>query len=157
MKIREAHIQLKHPQYIGFFILEEAKRYMGNLFHNVIKYHFPDTRCAYTDTDSMLLIFKNINIIDSLKDTPLFEYFDTSNFDRSHPCFDESRRNQMGLLKSETGNCHISEFVCLQPKCYAIRLADGNLKSACKGVRKQIKEEIPFQAYLDVHNSTNLE
>ena len=157
MKIRDGKIDLKHPQYIGFFILEEAKRYMGNLFHNIIKQYYPKTRCAYTDTDSMLLIFEGINIIESLKDTPLFDYFDTSNFDQSHACYDNSRRNKIGLLKSETGSCHISEVVCLQPKCYAIRLADGTLKTACKGVHKKMKDQIPFQTYLDIHNSLKKE
>ena len=153
IKLRDNNIRLNHPQYIGFFILEEAKKYMANLFHNVIKKFYPNTRCAYTDTDSMLLIFKGINIIDSLKDTPLIDYFDTSNFDRNHSCYDASKHDQIGLLKSETGSCHISEIVCLQPKCYAIRLSDGSLKTACKGINRTVAGEIPFQTFLDVHNS----
>ena len=30
-------------------------------------------------------------------------------------------------------------------------------KYACKGVHKRIKEEISFQAYLDIHNSVQVE
>ena len=153
MKIRQKSVTLSHPQYCGFFVLEEAKRHMGHLFHNVIRKTFPDVRCAYTDTDSFLLIFKNINIIDSLHETPLFEYFDTSNFHSDHAGYSQQNAFKLGLLKSETGSVHIKEFVCLSPKCYCIKLADSKLKSASKGTRKTEKEKISFEHYLKIHKS----
>ena len=133
--------------------MEEAKRHMGHLFHNIIRDAFPDVRCAYTDTDSFLLVFKNINIIENLRETPLFQYFDTSNFDKNHRCYSEENAFKLGLLKSETGSVHISEFVCLSPKSYCIKLADSNVKAACKGIHKREKEKISFERYLDIHNS----
>ena len=153
MKIRAKTVNLLHPQYCGFFVLEEAKRHMGFLFHNVIREEFPDVRCAYTDTDSFLLVFKGINIIDDIRKTSLFKYFDTSNFDKDHDGYDEENAFKLGLLKSETGSVHIKEFVCLSPKCYCIKLADSTIKSTCKGVRKSEREKICFERYLEIHNS----
>ena len=152
MKMNQKKIKLNHPQYIGFVILEEAKRFMHDLFYLKIKKAHPQTRCAYHDTDSLLLVFENLNIVDELrkKDNKFQEFFDTSNFLKEG---DSTRKGVLGLLKSETGDTRIKEFICLQPKCYSILLEDETTKTATKGVKKSEKLNLTYSNFERVHNS----
>ena len=159
MKHHDKRIRLCHPQYMGFFVLEEARRMMLDTYYNKIKSIFKDTRMAYTDTDSLVLVFSGFDIYKLLETSgnPLEELFDTSNFKLDISKGDPSRKGRLGLLKSETKDIHISEFVCLQPKCYSILLGDGSKKSRCRGVTENEQAGMTHDDYLDVHNSIKFE
>ena len=55
----------------------------------------------------------------------------------------------IGMMKSETGERHIEEFVGLRAKLYAYKMAeDGKEEKKCKGIKKTtIKKEITFDNY----------
>ena len=47
-----------------------------------------------------------------------------SNFPPGHDLYHNSRKGQLGLLKSQTGHVAIKEVICLAPKAYSILSAD---------------------------------
>lgn len=63
------------------------------------------------------------------KREPLSKLVDFPNFPKTHPLYDNSRRGQLGLLKSEVGDREIMEVIVLQAKSYSVQLADhSNIK-----------------------------
>ena len=107
------------------------------------------------DTDSMLLCIKTPSIERELTSSPLKDWIETSNFNSNHPLYDESRKGQLGLLKSETGEKVIKEFIGVKPKAYSLLLVDDCIKNSCKGIPKSEKKLITHDRYIDVLFNNN--
>ena len=121
--------------YIGWFVLELSNLYMYKLFYyNVFKKQFGENvKLQYMNTVSFLLNFKHVDVYKEMKEGKLAEYMDLINFPTTHPMCDDTKRNNLGLLKSETADVPITKAFCFAPKCYRILLDNGQEK------KKQLK------------------
>merc|ERR1712212_292712 len=106
MKERSKNIALVHPNYVGWHILEMSKHYMYDLYYNIFKKEFGDNvSLLYSDTDSFLLKFENVNIYEKMAaGEVLYDYVDSSNFNENYSLFTNDKKGMLGLLKSETGS-----------------------------------------------------
>ena len=103
VKQYKASIRPKSPIHVGFFILERAKAYMYELYYNKLKPHYKERlRLLYSDTDSFLLEFIGPDFMHEAIHGELSKYMDRSNFPKDHKYFDDSRKGELGYLKSET-------------------------------------------------------
>ena len=85
MKLSSDKIELKYPLYVGWFVLELSKYHMYNFYYNVLKKTYGNNvNLVYSDTDSFLLEFQNVDIYSELCKKPLMDYMDTSNFPSDH-------------------------------------------------------------------------
>ena len=141
-------LKMKQCWIVGFSILEISKFIMQNLMYNEIKKVYKEkVSVVLSDTDSWILILPAKNTHEAL--LPLKHVMDFSNYEKKSPFFDESRKNQPGLLKNEVPNEAIKRVVALQSKTYAIKTVSNKVDLKCKGVKKNVKEKIPFKAFLN--------
>ena len=148
-------IRFDSPLHLGWFILERSKTFMYDLFYNKIKKWYPDGKVslAYTDTDSLLLVFHGIDFMHEAKYGKISTILDRSNFGQDHPLYDDSNKGKLGFLKSETGPIAIKEVIALQAKCYSILLNDDSTKKALKGIPVHIqKNKIMHETYRKVYD-----
>jgi hypothetical protein len=149
--MRRTSVKLKKNIYLGMSILDISKTLMYDFHYNYIKPMYGnDAKLLFTDTDSLCYeiitedFFKDIS-----KD--VYEKFDTSNIGKNHPSGIPTGVNKkvIGMMKSETGEKQIEEFVGPRSKLYAYKMAeDGDEEKKCKGVKKAvIKKEITFDNY----------
>ncbi|XP_068232494.1 uncharacterized protein [Palaemon carinicauda] len=111
-------VVINMPNYIGFAILEAAK-FLYYLFDKILKRKYGDkVKLIYTDTDSFIFALEVPDLNSEFAQEPLKSYMDFSNFDEDHPLFNNERKGELGLLKSETGSTLIAEVKALKPKMY---------------------------------------
>ena len=153
MKFHASRIVLKHPLYIGWFILEHSKAFMYNYFYKELKpIYKKDVSLVYMDTDSFLLHFKNREFMHEVAKEPFKSTLDTSNFDPTDEHYSERFKGVLGKVKSETGSIGIVDIVCLQPKNYSIYLNNKNTKAASKGVPLCKQNELTHEIYKQIYN-----
>ena len=99
------------------------------------------------DTVSFLLNFEGVDVYKEIKEGKPKELMDLSNFLVDHELHDNTRKGELGILKSETPNIPIAEAICLAPKCYSILLDNNNVKNAANGMKRSI---ITHEKYRDV-------
>lgn len=144
---------IKHmtPIAIGVAILELSKAEMIDLWYNKLS-NVPNCKIDLGATDTDSYIFKVSN-----KDSfwrhvrPIMDY---SNYDPSHPLFDDKNKAKLGYIKNElAGKFECKEFVGLRSKCYSLLLADNrdqstSEKKVCKGIgRLAIENRLTFNQY----------
>jgi hypothetical protein len=106
----------------------------------------------FLDTDSLCTTVRvpkhcQDTVYDMIKKT-FPEKFDFSNFDRNHPCFDDSRKGMLGLWKFECGDVPLTSLVTLSSKCYALLSLDQQPKMKAKGTPRRVaKKELLFEHY----------
>ena len=153
MKFMEKNVDLKYPLYIGWFVLELSKYRMYDFYYNVLKKTYGNNvNLVYSDTDSYLLEFQNVDVYSELGKKPLMDYIDTSNFPSDHWLFSVANKGKLGLLKSETADLAIKEVIALQAKCYSVLLNNNNTKNTAKGVNKSEKNKLTHDIYSKVHD-----
>ena len=133
--------------YTGMTILENSKILMYEFFYNHLKARYGH-KCAlvYTDTDSLIL---DIQTEDAYKDMQEHSWlYDTSNYPKDHPLYDNRNKKVLGKMKDECGGGVINEVVGVRPKMYSVDLeGEKNIRKA-KGVKKNvIEKEITHEHY----------
>ena len=155
MRFTPVNLTLQSPLYIGWFILELSKLKTYSFYYNVVKKNYGDSaRLQYTDTDSLLLCFDGLDVLEELGKLPLSMYADTSNFHVDHPLHSEENKGKLGYLKSETGSIPLKESICLACKCYSLLLGDDAIKAAAKGVPKGKQHLCRHEKYKQIHNNS---
>ena len=79
--------------------------------------------------------------------TTLHPYIDFSNYKSDHPLHSTSRKGQLGLLKSETGEKKIIEYVGIRPKVYSLLVEGDDVIKTLKGVPHSVQYTITHQDY----------
>ena len=154
MRFAQQNIELCSPLYIGWYILEMSKLKMFSFYYNVVKKQYGDkVHLQYGDTDSLILSFDGVDIMKEMNKTSLFDYMDTSNFDKDHQLYSIRNKSKLGYLKSETGSVPLQESICLQSKCYSLTLADNGRKYAAKGVPRAQRALLLHEKYKEIYNS----
>lgn len=133
---------------IGFSILEISKYVMQTLYYKHLQpaVGFHNLQMIMSDTDSFLVLVKNHSedrVMSLIQDV-----MDFSNLPPTHALFSAERSKQPGLLKNEIPHAKITEVVALKSKTYSIRTNATNVQvNKAKGVVKNVKKKIPFNAY----------
>ena len=147
--LKKKQLKMRQCWGVGFSILEISKFIMQRLYYNEI---IPSlgkgaVSIVMSDTDSFLLVIKGWKEDHIMK--KLAHIMDFSNLDDSHPLHDKSRCRVPGYLKNEVPRNIITEVVALKSKTNAIRfLKEGGSKNTAKGVKRSVKDTIPFEKFL---------
>ena len=137
-QMRKQTVKLDKPRYIGMVVLELSKLLMYDFHYNYFLKKYPRSKLLFTDTDSLCYwIPSSTDIYNDLKKS---ERMDFSNYDKSHPNFDDKFHLTPGKFKDETGGIPIVEFVGLRAKMYSILKDDGKGKMTCKGISESVKK-----------------
>ncbi len=141
---------------VGFTILEISKYIMQSLYYKSLVPALGGAKnvsMVMSDTDSFLIRVRGHTEAQALE--KLSPFMDFSNLPEDHSLFSKAKARQPGLLKSEVPLGSIKEVVALKAKTYAVRVDrhlgeryenDDRLNRA-KGVKKSVKDAIPFEAY----------
>ena len=133
--MRKTKLVLNKPVYTGMTILENSKILMYEFFYNHMKARYGH-KCelVYTDIDSLIL---DILTEDVFKDMQEHSWlYDTSNYPKDHPLYDDRNKKALGKMKDERGGGVINEVVAVRPKMYSVEVGDLNIRKA-KGVKKK--------------------
>ena len=151
-------VKLNKPIQIGMSILDLSKTLMYRFHYDYVKPKWGDkASLLFTDTDSLCYEIRTDDFYEDIKND-VDEWFDTSNYEKDHPLFNNKNKKQVGFMKDECGGNKILRFVGLRSKLYAyevdrLRDNDGKWKydvqnKKCKGIRKYIiKKEITIDDY----------
>ena len=114
-------------------ILDLSKTLMDEFHHGYMKKKYGQ-KCELLFTDRLRTAFVMRFIIEFFKDIQkdVSAGFDTSNFEKNHEGFSKKNRKVIGMMKSESGQKSISEFVGLIAK-HKVALASADDKRiVCK-------------------------
>ena len=147
---RKPVLYVKQATYIGFAILEHAKYILYETYYNTLKSVYRERlSLIYSDTDSFILKLQCDDLEDEYKRAPLKNLIDFSNFPKSHQLHDDSRRGELGLLKSEIAERQIDEVIALQAKSYSLKLrGEGDPLLRAKGIPKNTLTHADYRAAL---------
>lgn len=129
MILKQKNIIKSHSLHIGFYVHEKRKEKSTISSMTLIKHYGDNVSLIYSNTDLLLLEFKDVAAIETeLLKSHFVEYTDFWNYPKEHPLYNESRKGQLGLLKSETANDYSSKIICIQQKYYSILLNSDSTK-----------------------------
>lgn len=136
--IELAHVRVEYvkPIYVGFTILELAKRVMYDFFYNFLKpLYGTEVSLLYTDTDSLIISVENYNVYDDIKQH--LYMFNTSNYTEGNIHGIPRSLPMLGKMKDEYAGSIIECFYGTGAKAYCVKLLDKTIKTA-KGVKKYV-------------------
>ena len=142
------------PMYVGCAILDISKVRMMDFHYNTIENNFKGKyELIYSDTDSLVYHIHHKNLYKWMNDNP--HEFDLSNMKGKFKNDDNCQ--VLGKMKSEVGDKIITEFVGLNPKSYAYKYCNREVKKA-KGVSLSVSEKtMCFDDYKRVMTSNNIQ
>ena len=98
-----------------------------------------------TDTDSLIYEIKTEDMYEDIKS--MKEYFDCSEYDENHLCYDENNKKVIGKFKDEVSKSIMIEFIGIRSKMYKFSCENGTLKGTAKGIKKNVAEKIEMDDY----------
>jgi len=146
-------IAFKKPIAVGFSILEISKFIMYSFYYDHRKAKYGD-RCTllFTNTDSSYCEIWTDDLYAGLINS--LGLYDTSNFDRKLPQYNDDNRRELGKCKTETGSVPPPEFVGLRAKMYSLQAPTKIFKKA-KGIQKHyVRKHVRHENFLEVLRKT---
>ncbi len=123
IETHKTRIVYDKPVYVGCAVLELSKLHMLDFHYNVLQAAFGDkTKLIYSDTDSYVYELESPSIYDWKKSK---EWFDSSGSVRTG-LQDFENESKLGKFKDELLGQVMTEFIALNPKCYAFRFQKLN-------------------------------
>lgn len=102
VEMTRVSIELNRPAYLGAQILDISKNLMAWFHHLVMKPKYGNNlELLFTDTDSLCYEIATDDIYEDMAN--MREYFDTSNYDESHPLHSNNYKKIPGKFKDELG------------------------------------------------------
>ena len=133
--MHKMRLVLNKPVYSGMTILENSKILMYGFYCNYLKYRYgPNCELIYTDTDSLLLNIQTEDVYKDMKED--LWLYDTSNYPKDHPLYDDKNKKVLGKMKDECGCLALEEVVAVRSKMYSLKKADKKNIRKAKGVKK---------------------
>lgn len=134
-------IVLDKPIQIGFQVLEYAKLAIYEFVMPMLAEFGEDLQFVYTDTDSLLMLFKNQerHPFHRMRQNPVISALldlEKNKTAKELGLATEKTNKVAGLWSDEVEGKTIEEFVGLRAKSYAIKFSDGPDTLKNKGVRK---------------------
>ncbi|XP_015123336.1 uncharacterized protein LOC107045547 [Diachasma alloeum] len=148
IEMNRTSVYFKKPIYIGFTILDVSKTIVYDFHYNYVKSKFGDhAKLMYTDTDSLLYLFRVPNIYDCIKQD--IQMFDTSDYRENNEFgIPLANKKVLGLMKDENNGRIMVEFVGLRAKTYSFKMLDDDkAKKKAKGVNAATLRKITFEDY----------
>ena len=157
--MQKTKLILNRPIYIGLAVLDISKWIMYDFWYNHIKASYGDNaELINTNTDSLILNFKATteipDIYEHIKANK--DYYDFSEYPKTHPCYDKTNAKVMGKFKDESQGRPITEIIAISSKMYAYTRDPlecdnkdfyGTSKRA-KGVTKTVTtNDLTFETY----------
>jgi hypothetical protein len=136
--------------YAGFCILELSKVIMYKFHYKVILERFPrSARLLFTDTDSLCYSIQCPDFYSVMKLEK--DWYDTSNYNPSHPLYSKDNAKVIGKFKDECGGKSPVEFVGLRSKMYSLLVEnDKPSKRTAKGVKRRfVEKRVRHDMYLN--------
>lgn len=151
--IKKEIVVYNKPISIGFAVLELSKLMNYDFFYNYLVPKYPEEGSLvkiYQDTDSFVFQVYTDDFYEDMK-PDIQKFYDTSNFDVNNRFgIVPQNKKVLGLLKIETGQFLINEFVGLRSKMYAINVEnDSDIKKA-KGVLKHLVQSYTVDLYKNI-------
>jgi len=143
-------ITLNKPISVGFTFLEVSKLIMYRFCYDYLKPKYEDKcKLLFTDTDSLCCHIQTADLYADMAEN--IEYFDTSNFETTHPLYSLQNHRASGKFKSATGSLVPTEFVGFRAKMYSFHVPNSQTKIWVKGIKKSyIKKHVRHQHFLNV-------
>ena len=111
---------------------------------------------VYSDTDSFVISLEVDDLEKEIKEGPLAEYLDLSNFPPGHYLYNDKFKGHLGKLKIETAPEFIHEFIGLKPKAYSFTTTNSDTsKNTLKGVPHHIRKNITINQYKECLYNNN--
>ena len=145
--MRKTKLVLNKPVYTGMTILENSKILMYDFYYNYLKARYGHKcQLVYTDTDSLILDIQTEDVYEDMKENSWL--YDTSNYPRDNPLYDNRNKKVLGKMKYECGGLAIEEVVAIRPKMYSVLKEGKKNEKKAKGVKKNvIEKEITHDHY----------
>ena len=125
--MHKTRLVLKKPVYTGMTILENSKILMYNFYYNYLKPRYgPNCELIYTDTDSLLLNIQTEDVYKDMKEDSWL--YDTSNYPKDHPLYDNRNKKVLGKMKDECGGLAIEEVMAVRLKMYSLKKSDKRIQ-----------------------------
>ena len=138
--MRKTKLVLNKPVYTGMTILENSKILMYDFYYNYLKARYGH-KCelVYTDTDSLILDIQTEDVYKDMKEHSWL--YDTSNYAKDHPLYDNRNKKVLGKMKDECGGLAIEEVVAIRPKMYSILKEGKKKRKESEGCDKKCDRE----------------
>jgi hypothetical protein len=146
------------PVYVGCAILDLSKLKMLEFHYEVIDKQFGEkAKVIYSDTDSLVYEIEHEDIYKWQKENAE-TWFDLSDSMRPNLQSNENKK-KLGYFKDELNSQILTEWLSLNPKCYAFRYESLKEKTKneilekkkAKGVSHvMVKKTLPFKVYQNV-------
>jgi hypothetical protein len=148
--MNEARVELNKPIAVGMSVLDISKTLMYDFHYNVMlpKYGIKNLRLCMTDTDSLLYWIATDDVYADTRS--MKHHFDLSEYDKSHPNYDETNKKALGKFKDEESKNVITEVVGLRAKLYSYSTVSGKSKQRAKGVKKDVVKKMKLDHYMNV-------
>ncbi len=158
IETHKTRIVYDKPVYIGCAILDLSKLKMLEFHYDVIQKAFGDkAQLIYSDTDSYVYEIETPDLYLWIQANK--EHFDLAGYKREEMKNSENEA-VLGKFKDELNGEAMSEFIALNPKCYAFRFQKLDTKieevKKAKGVSYSVvKKTLPFKEYKEVLEAGN--
>ncbi|KAK3928244.1 Tyrosine--tRNA ligase [Frankliniella fusca] len=144
---KKSRVVLNRPVYVGQACLDISKQIMYEFDYKVLKQKYGSSiSVCGTDTDILIVEIFTEDIYADMYE--MREYFDTSDYPKTHPLFTLSNKKDMGKFKDEMNSVPIVAFVGLRAKMYSFKTKSNGEKSVGKGIpRGALKTQLCFEDY----------
>ena len=138
--MHKTKLVLNKPVFTGMTILEKSKILMYDFFYNHLKAkYWQKCELIYTDTDSSIVNIQTEDVYKDMKEDSWL--YDTSNYSKDHPLFDDLIFDDLGKMKDECGGNVIEEVVTVRPKMYSVNVGKRIYKKG-EGREKNVIEKV---------------
>ena len=150
IEIKKTKVKMNKPIYLGLSILEISKTLMYEFWYDYMKPKYNDNvKLCYMDIDSFIMHFETKDFYKDIAND-VEQRFDTSNYEVNRPLLTGKNKKKVGLMKDESGEKIMTEFVPLRAKTYSYFTDDFEEDKKAKGTKKcVIKRRLKFSDYKD--------
>ena len=135
-------ITIRKPIYVGLNIVDILKTHVYRFHDEYMQKRFKGkSKVLCTDTNSLVYLFKDIDVYDVMK-KDLLKELDTSDYAKENS-FNMPREDckKLGLMKDELNGNIMLGYVGLRAKLYSMSIKDKEAMKKSKKVKKYVVEK----------------